>query len=63
MTGQTLQPGQCDTVSCNWPNAPTSPTDVSVVADDDGTGKGASTECKEKNNRGTLLGVRCDTVM
>jgi hypothetical protein len=62
-TSKTLQPGDCDTVSCDWPNAPTSPTDVSVVADDDGTGKGVSTECKEKNNRGTLLGVYCDTVM
>jgi hypothetical protein len=55
-------PGDCTTVSCDWMNAPTSPTDVTIVADDDGTGKGSSSECKEHNNLGTLRGVSCGVI-
>ncbi len=62
MTTMTLAPGTCEVVGCDWANAPTSPTDVEVHADDDGTGKGTSTECEESNNLGTLKGVKCDTI-
>jgi hypothetical protein len=63
MTKTVLQPGTCEVVGCDWAHAPTDPTDVTVVADDDGTGKGTSSECKEMNNLGTLLGVKCMTIL
>jgi hypothetical protein len=62
-TTKALQPGECDVVGCDWMNAPHEPSDVTVVADDDGSGKGVSTECHEKNNAGTLLGVKCDEIL
>ncbi len=55
-----LDPGACETVSCTWPGAPVNtPTDVTAVADDDGTGKGTSSECEEGNNRSLLAGISC----
>jgi len=61
-TGQILA-GKCEEVSCSWKGAPVSKqVDVYVVADDDGTGKGTTSECKEGNNRALLKGVRCKSV-
>lgn len=55
-TTKALNPGECETVSCVWAAPPTAtPSDVTVVSDDDGS----KTECKEKNNQGTIAGVKC----
>ncbi len=61
-TMQALQPGQCETVSCAWSNAPPdmgSAIDVDVIANDDMQYK----ECKSGNDHGTVLGVFCKPVM
>ncbi len=52
-----LQPGECETVGCQWNDPPASApgTDVTVVADPDEETK----ECKEGNNEGTIAGVNC----
>ncbi len=62
MTTMPLQSGACEVVGCPWPNAPKSPTDVTISADDDGTGKATSTECDGSNDIGTLLGVSCNPI-
>lgn len=54
-TTKALQPGECEKVSCIWTGAPTTPTDVTVKADE----AGEKSECKEGNNQGTVLGVVC----
>lgn len=55
-TTKALNPGECETVSCVWTSPPTAtPTDVKVISDDDSS----KTECKEKNNEGTVLDVKC----
>ena len=55
-----LDPGQCEDLTCLWNGAPVgSPTDVYAVADDDGTGKGGTTECEEENNTTLIKGVSC----
>jgi CARDB/FG-GAP-like repeat len=55
-TSKTLQPGDCESVTCNWTSPPAStPVNVQVKADDDG----ANTECNEDNNQGTIFGVVC----
>jgi hypothetical protein len=54
-----LLPGNCQQVSCTWNGVPGSAVDSSVVADDDGTGKGANTECREDNNSFVVRGVSC----
>ncbi len=54
-----LAPGTCTMVTCDWAGAPTSPVDSSVVVDDDGTGKGGNTECREENNSFVMRGVTC----
>jgi hypothetical protein len=59
---QVLAPGSCEVVSCDWVAAPDSEVDVIIQADDDGSGKGASTECEENNNTATLKGVRCQAI-
>ena len=62
ISAKKLVPGDCDTVSCNWDSAPTSPTDVAVYANDDGTGMSTTNECESANNLGTLLGVECEII-
>lgn len=58
-----LDPGTCEDLSCVWQSAPVgSPTDVYVVADDDGTGKGGTTECEEENNTTLIKGVSCSNL-
>jgi hypothetical protein len=59
----TVMSGACEVVGCDWANAPKSPTDVTVVANDDGSSVGAVTECDKQNDRGTLRGVFCDSIM
>jgi len=56
VTQAPVYPGQCVTATCTWPNAK---GDATVVVDDDGTGAGANTECKEANNRLVVAGVAC----
>lgn len=59
LTAGTLNPGSCEVVSCSFAPAPAEPVDVTVVADDDGTGRGESSECHEGNNRSVIKGVGC----
>jgi hypothetical protein len=54
-----LDPGSCEPVACDWDPAPNGAKDVTVVADDDGTGAGSATECHEGNNRSVLPGAHC----
>jgi hypothetical protein len=56
VTAQPVYPGQCVSATCTWMMAK---GDATVVADDDGTGAGANTECKEGNNRFVVRGVAC----
>lgn len=59
-----LSPGDCETVSCLWPNAPVVPTDVYVIADDDGTCSehtGEQGECIEENNMSVIREVSCSS--
>ena len=55
LTTKTLQPGECELVSCLWATPPSDPVDIQVVTDEDGE----KTECKEGNNLGTVVGVHC----
>ena len=50
-----LQPGVCETVSCDWATPPKTAVDVTVAAD----GGGSVTECHEGNNKGTIPAVFC----
>jgi len=59
-TPQVLRPGQCGLTTCAMTGVPTdSPVDLEVVADDDGTGTGDHTECREANNSLIVAGVVC----
>lgn len=59
-TETVLLPSQCEEVSCSWTDAPTDqPQQVRVRADDNGTGSGETTECKEDNNEGIIGPVVC----
>jgi hypothetical protein len=62
MTEEILRPGECTPVTCAWANAPDDPTDVTLVADDDGscTTYVGERECHEENNRATIVGVQCN---
>ena len=53
-----LRPGLCDTVYCDVAGASTA-TDYTVLVDDDGTGTGVHTECRENNNSLALSDVSC----
>lgn len=56
VTTKALNPGECETVSCVWSTPPTAvPVDIKVISDDDSS----KTECKEGNNEGSVLGVKC----
>ena len=58
-----IDPGKCEVLSCIWKGAPQNKTlDIWVVADDDGTGKGTTSECEEGNNKALLPGVKCVTI-
>ncbi|HEY3452464.1 MAG TPA: VCBS repeat-containing protein [Myxococcales bacterium] len=59
-TTGTLNPGDCEAVGCDWKSAPTEPTQVTVAADDDGSGKSGRSECEEGNNLATLPAIACD---
>jgi len=57
-TTTALQPGDCETVSCQWDSPPSNDgdkTDVRVVVDD----SAGFTECHEGNNEGVVYGVFC----
>jgi hypothetical protein len=57
-TSMDLFPGDCEQLSCAWPDAPVDdPRDVTVVAD-----PGAErTECLESNNLAVIPGVTCES--
>jgi hypothetical protein len=63
-TNAIIVPGDCELVGCDWTEPPdvTSPVDVIVVADDDGTGAGQNSECVEGNNSCTIPEVGCASV-
>ena len=46
----------------NSPWNPADPVDITVVADDDGSGTGQNTECVEGNNEAVIPGVYCQVV-
>jgi hypothetical protein len=58
-TAHVLRPGLCEQVSCTFTPAPASPVSVGIFVDDDGTGAGDNTECREGNNKLVLSGVAC----
>ncbi|MCE9578437.1 MAG: VCBS repeat-containing protein [Deltaproteobacteria bacterium] len=55
-TDAPVHPGECVTASCTWPDAKGA---VTVVVDDDGTGAGINSECREGNNTLVVTGVAC----
>lgn len=59
-TSEVLRPGACQTLFCSWKGALTAPTDVRIVADDNGTGVGENTECREGNNTGVIEQASCN---
>jgi hypothetical protein len=63
-TTHTLNPGACETVTCDWTDAPPPPATVQVTgcADNAGaacSGPGQNNECREDNNAATLGGQGC----
>ncbi len=63
-TTQTLGPGDCENLSCEWddPPRPGNEADVLVVVDDDGQGAGETSECIESNNDAVIHDVACSRV-
>jgi len=63
-TSGILQPGACEDLTCTWADVPgpAAPVDVTIVADDDGSGMGQNTECVEGNNEAVIPGVYCQVV-
>jgi hypothetical protein len=49
-----LAPGACAQVSCTWTGGAAGTHPVTIVADDDGVGRGQASECLEANNRATF---------
>ncbi len=49
-TTRILNPGGYEDVTFTWPSPPPGDCDIYVVADDDGTGQGTTSECDETNN-------------
>jgi hypothetical protein len=59
-TRRALQPGEAELVSVEWRNPPPGPRTVHVVADDDGAGVGAHSECdRDQPNTATIPGLGC----
>jgi hypothetical protein len=57
-TKQSLEPGQCESVSCTWDTPPTTEStakDITVKVNNDHK----ATECKEGNDEGTIAAVFC----
>ena len=62
-TLETLAPGECTRVACDWLDLPMNePHDVYVVVDPPVGGPGALGECKEDNNLTWGDGIRCPPV-
>lgn len=55
-----LPPGSCETVSCQWPDAPNTASDVWFSADDAGLQTGKTTECLEANNLLHMPQLACE---
>jgi hypothetical protein len=58
-TTDSLYPGSCEPVHCDWAMPSQTSIDLWFRADDDGTGKPPLAECKDKNDVLSLPGVRC----
>ena len=62
-TSRALAPGEAELVMVRWPLPPPSPRIVTLVVDDDGTGRGlgAQNECDEAamSNETTLMSLGC----
>ena len=56
-----LQPGQCQTVSCDWNNPPASHANLWFRANDDGQSVSPE-ECKPKNDLLYLPDARCRNI-
>ena len=61
-TASILRPGGCEDISCEWPEAPDEPVDVTVVADDEAAGEDPYTECREENNRAVFPENSCELI-
>jgi hypothetical protein len=63
-TSMVLGSGECEELTCVWEDPPSAgnAVDVTVVADDDGTGTGQNSECEEENNLATIPDVYCESV-
>lgn len=62
LTQSVLQPGNCETVSCEWPTPNGPARDINVRVDDSGAGQGGSTECEEANNLGVIRYEPCSEI-
>lgn len=51
-TAEALAAGSCTPVSCTAPLSQSGEHQIQVIADDDGSGKGQTSECNESNNTG-----------
>jgi hypothetical protein len=63
-TTKALLPGESEVVSVTFtlPAGNLGPFDFWVAVDDDGSGKGAETECHEDNNDAAITGVTCPMI-
>jgi hypothetical protein len=61
-TSTALQPGQCETLSCDWATSEQGPVDLWFRADDDGRSAPAQPECKTGNDLLLLPGVTCHPI-
>lgn len=67
VTLTTLDPDECELVTCSWTGVPVHPesADVTACVDDvDGTctAPGANNECNEDNNTASIEDVQCDII-
>ena len=54
LTKEALSPGVCTTVTCTGPLNQSGTHQVTISADDNGSGAGQSTECNESNNQAAM---------
>ncbi len=67
VTSTTLDPDECELVTCSWAGVPSHPdsADVTACVDDvDGAcaAPGANNECNEDNNTASIEDVQCDII-
>jgi hypothetical protein len=59
MTTMSLQPGDCESVFCDWMNPPMGPQNLWFRADDDGSRTSVMSECINGNDLLYLPGYSC----